>query len=66
MAHGKSLELRKIQPHPRPAGRPQPNEWRRMTKAIAKKLNLPRRRVLRRINKRNQQARELARVSNTP
>lgn len=45
MAHGKSLELAKIQPHPR-QGAHTPNEWRRLSSSEAKKAGITRRRWL--------------------
>lgn len=46
MAHGRSLELRLIQPHPR-QGAWVPNEWRRHSNHEARKAGVARRRWLR-------------------
>lgn len=46
MAHGRSLELREIRPHPR-QGAWKPNGWRQHSNAEARKARIPRRRWLR-------------------
>lgn len=55
MAHGESLRLREIQPHPRQDAW-SPNEWRQLTKMTAKVARISRRRVLR-IARRSERAR---------
>lgn len=46
MAHGRSLELREIQPHPRRSAWA-PNEWRRHSNREAREARISRRRWLR-------------------